>query len=174
MQSHHKFPPLGEPKDLTIVAYGDASHASLPNGASQGGSIVFLMGKDGTCAPISWKSKKLDRVTKSPLASEVSAQADTADSGYLVSSMVKEIFALSSAPNIELRTDSKSLVDHLESTQVIQDARLRVDIARLREMVRLKEIELKWVRGKEQLADCLTKRGASSDLLRENLSTETF
>ena len=57
------------------------------------------------------------------------------------------------------------MIQHLESTRVIQDPRLRVDIARLREMVELGEAEIKWVCGKKQLADCLTKKTASKDHL---------
>ena len=47
--------------------------------ASQGANVVFLTG-DGRAAPVSWKSKNLDQITKSPLASEVMAVADTVDS----------------------------------------------------------------------------------------------
>ena len=49
--------------------------------------------------------------------------------------------------------------------------RLRVDIARLREMVAEGEIIVKWVEGKEQLADALTKRGASTLELLNVLSS---
>ena len=78
------YPCLGEPKRMKVVVYGDGSHASLPSGASQGGSISFLVGENGKAAPISWKSKRLDRITKSPLATEISAIADAADYGHLV------------------------------------------------------------------------------------------
>ena len=162
------FPCLGDVRSLKIVVYGDGSHASLPSGASQGANIVFLTG-GGRSAPITWRSKRLDRVTKSPLATEVSAAADAADQAYLVASMVKEIFCIDRLPTIELLTDSKSLKDHLESTRVISDSRLRVDIARLREMQALGEVQIKWVPGELMLADCMTKKGASTDLLRSVL-----
>ena len=35
---------LGKPCEMSVIAYGDASHASLPSGASHGGVIVFLCG----------------------------------------------------------------------------------------------------------------------------------
>ena len=63
-------PDLGKADDLRILYYSDATHASLPNGASQGAYIVFLSGKNNMVAPIAWQSKKICRVTKSPLASE--------------------------------------------------------------------------------------------------------
>ena len=162
------FPGLGDPSSMKIVTYGDGSHASLPSGASQGASITFITG-NGRAAPVAWKSKKLDRVTKSPLASEIMAAADAADSGFLVASIVHEIFGLKKLPNIELRTDSKSLKEHLETKKVIQDPRLRVDTARLREMTEIGEVEVSWVPTKMMLADALTKRDASAELLRQVL-----
>ena len=158
------FPDLGDPDAIRILTYGDATHASLPSGESQGANIVFVCGNNRV-APISWKSKKLERVTKSPLASEVSAIADSGDYAHLVASMVNEIFQLKKMPKIELRTDSKSLIENMESTRVIQDPRLRVDVARLKQMVKLGEIDVTWVPGELQLADSLTKKGASADQL---------
>ena len=156
-----QYPGLGNVNNIQILAYGDATHASLPTGESQGANIIFMSG-NGKVAPMSWKSKKLERVTKSPLASEVSAVADAADSGYLIAEMTKEIFNLKKRPKIIVFTDSKSLQQHLQSTRTIQDARLRVDIARLKQMMDLEEIEMRWVCSKSQLADSLTKKGSSA------------
>eukprot|EP00794_Sanderia_malayensis_P006738 gene6738-7496_t len=145
------FSGLGQPEQIKVVAYGDGSHNSLPNGNSQGGGKKV--------APISWKSKKLERVTKSPLATEISAVADTAHYAYLVASMLKEIFCLEKSP-VELMTDSKSLKDNLESTKVVEDPRQRVDVARLKQMVKRGGIQVKWISSAMQLADSLPKRGA--------------
>lgn len=68
-------------------------------------------------------------------------------------------------PKIKLRTDSKSLIENMQSTKVIQDPRLRVDVARLKQMVKLGEIDVTWVPSELQLADSLTKKGASADQL---------
>ena len=55
--------------------------------------------------------------------------------------MVQEVFLLSVPPTVECFTDSAQLTDFLETSHVIQDTRLRVDIAsRIREMFELKEI----------------------------------
>ena len=164
------YPCLGYPQNISVAVFGDGSHASLPSGASQGANIVFLVG-GGRSASISWQSKKLDRVTKSPLATEVSAAADAADHGHLVASMVKELYNTDKLPKIELFTDSKSLKEHLETSKVISDPRLRVDVARLREMREIGEVAVQWVKSHQQLADCLTKRGAASDRLRHVLAT---
>ena len=167
------FPPLGDPKLIKIVVYQDASHANLPNGASQGGYLVFLCG-NGRVAPISWTSTKLKRVTKSPLASEASILTDAADAAFLVGRMFQEVFRLKEMPEITSHTDSKSLWDHLTTTKVATDARLRVDVACIREMVKLKELKVNWVYKSKQLADCLTKAGASSTSLLEVLRNGAF
>ena len=164
-----KYPGLGDPAKMKVIVYADGSHGSLPSGASQGGNIVFLEG-NGKSAPISWRSKKIERVTRSPLATEISSVADGADAGHLVASMTKEVFNLSQLPKIELRTDSRSLKEHLETDRVIKDPRLRIDTARLREMRELQELNIVWVPGSEQLADCLTKKAANSDKLKRALS----
>ena len=112
-----------------------------------------------------------DRVTKSPLASEVMSVADAADSGFMVASVIKELYDMEKLPVIELRTDSKSLKEHLGTKKVIQDPHLRIDTARLREMVEIGEVHVTWVPTELMLADCLTKTDASSDLLREVLAS---
>ena len=91
------YPDLGNPELLKVIVYGDATHASLPSGASQGALIVFLCGNE-RAAPITWKSKKLERVTKSPVASETMSLAEAADAGHFVALMTKEIFGLETGP----------------------------------------------------------------------------
>lgn len=73
--------------------------------------------------------------------SEVSAVVDSADYGYLIESMVKELYALEDLPIIKVYTDSKSLKKHLEITRIIADLCCQVDTAHLRETVALREIE---------------------------------
>ena len=55
--------------------------------------------------------------------------------------MTKEIFGLKTAPRVFCKTD-KSLEEHLKSSKVIQDLKLRVDNVSLREMVKSGEIEV--------------------------------
>ena len=166
-----QFPDLGVTKNLSVAVFSDATYASMEDGSSQGGHIVFLKGVDNRVVPIGWQSKRLNRVTKSPLASETLALSEGADAGFLVASLVQEIFNLPSLPLIQCFTDNRSLTDTLVTTRVISDRRLRVDVARLREMVAEKEISVTWIDGKRQVADALTKRGASSASLMEVLNT---
>jgi hypothetical protein len=62
-------------------------------------------------------------------------------------------------------------VDHLESSKIIADLSLRVDMARLQEMVELQDINMIWVDGKQQLADSFTKFGASVTSLMKVLGS---
>ena len=57
----------------------------------------------------------------------------------------------------------------MKSMKMPSDRKLRVDLSRLREMLSRNEITLSWVEGKSQLANSLTKKGASTDLLLETL-----
>ena len=156
------FKKLGNPEDLAVEVYSDATHASLNDGSSQGAFVIFLKGRDGKTVPMSWRSKRIPRVTKSPLASEASALGDAADAGYLIASMTKEVFNLKTAPPIHCKTDSKSLVQTLHTSTSVSDQRLKVDIARLRQMTQSGEITVSWVRGSMQLSDPLTKHTAST------------
>ena len=88
-----------------------------------------------------------------------------------MASLVQEIFNLPSLPSVQCYTDNRSLTDTLVTKRVISDRRLRVDVARLREMVAEEEIRVTWVKDKSQVADALTKRGASSVSLIEVLNS---
>ena len=117
-------------------------------------------------APISWQSKKLDRVTKSPTKS----QSEVADAGFLIAVLLQEVFQLHQVPNVNVKTDNASLVENLHSANIVRDRRLRVDIARIKEMMQRKEISVSWIKGTDQISDCLTKSGASSQSLLDILN----
>ena len=97
-------------------------------------------------------------------------QAEVADTGVLVPKMVEELFCIT-IPPIKCHTDSQSLFDHLATSHVVTDSRICVDIARIKEMVDIAEIVVQWIPKEKQLADSLTKAGASTrrllDVLRK-------
>ena len=102
---------------------------------------MFLFGNN-RAVPITWKSKKSERLTKLPMASETMALAESADAGHFAILMSKEIFGLKTVPKVFCKTDNKSLEEYLKSSKVTQDLRLIVDIASLREKVKLGEIDI--------------------------------
>ena len=70
-------------------------------------------------------------------------------------------------------TDNKSIVDALTSTKQIANCRLRLEVNALNDMIERKEIsKVIWVKSNEQLADCLTKRGVSTDGLKQIISRD--
>ena len=128
-----KFAKLGS--EIHLVAYCDASYGNLPNGCSQVGYIIFLEDKEGNVCPISWSSRKLRRVCRSTLTAETMAMLDTVDAVVWISHIVKEIFGISIPPAL-IRTDNLSLKDSIYSTTAVEEKRLRVEMASLRESVR--------------------------------------
>ena len=89
---------------------------------------------------------------------------DGAEKAYLMSKLLAEILhnKKKSYLTIECRTDNKSLFQAAHTLKTLKDRRLNVEIAIVRQMLEREEIELVWIKAKEQLADVLTKKGASS------------
>jgi hypothetical protein len=162
---------IGKIKDAEIVCYVDASHGNLKGGASQGAHIIFLKGKNGNFSPISWRSKKLKRIAKSSMAAEGQALSDGADESFAVQGFIRELHYSRAELPITIRSDNYNLTQTVYSTNQIADKRLQMDLAIIREMLEKKELaKVEWVPGEMQLADCLTKKGASSRKLMLALS----
>ena len=153
-----------------IVVFCDASYGNLADGSSQGGHIVFMSDETGTCSPINWSSRKLKRVVRSTLAAETLAAVESLDSAYLVGNLFAEIFSETKMREIEIHTDNRSLYDTVRTSNVPEDKRLRIDIAALRETLEKDGVTFKWISGNKQLANALTKKGASKQLLRNVLT----
>ena len=78
----------------------------------------------------------------------------------------------SSCPmDVKCFVDNKSLVESLYSSKHVEDRRLRLDMAVIRDMLDRGELHrVSWVDTASQLADCLTKRGASTQRLRDAIA----
>ena len=161
---------------LKIVVYSDASYANLPNGGSQGGHIVFLTDDSNNCCPLAWNSTKIKRVVRSTLAAETLAFVDGLETAYLMAKTIGELISGEKETILPIycMTDNKSLFDAVHTLKTINDKRLRIEMAMIREMVEKNEIKIKWIKSEEQLADVLTKNGASSDTLCRVINTGHF
>ena len=159
----------GSPYDFKIIAYNDSSLGNLNDGGSQGGFIIYLVDEDNICSPIMWRSKKLRRVVKSAMAAETLIQVDSAETSYWLATLLSEmLYGQSNYQNkiIECNTDNHQLYDSVLSIRPVQDKRLRIEISISREMLNKKEInKINWIEKHFQIANCLTKSGASSKLL---------
>ena len=157
-----RFNKLSSP--LHLVAYCDASYANLPNGASQGGMILFLAGNKGNHSPISWSSRKLRRVCRSTITAETMSMLDAIDASIWISHIINE-FNDSQLGTTIIKTDNMSLTEAVHSTTAVEEKRLRVEIASIRESIRDDLVEVQWLRKEDQLADVLTKQGADASRL---------
>jgi len=168
-----QFQYLGE-KDLEIVVFSDSSLGNLPDGGTQGGHLILLVGENGRFSPISWHSKRVRRVVRSTLAGETLAMADGIDTAIFLATLYAELTTGCPQPTvlpIVCVTDCHSLFDAVKSTKFVTDKRLRLEISSIKELIQCKQVgQILWSRTKEQLADCLTKKGASAFLLLKTLS----
>jgi hypothetical protein len=144
-----------------VTAHTDASFNNHDNGASQGGQIIFISDSQNNCCPISWRSNKVRRVARSTLAAETLSFADGMDTAQYVRQLAEEIQLMSGQSTTRKITDSRSLFDAANTTSLITDRRLRVELSAIRESKEKGEIQIVWTSGDKQLADCLTKKGAS-------------
>ena len=149
-----------------IVSFTDASFANLANRASQGGNIIFLVDSSGLYCPITWRSHRLKRVVSSTLAAECLAAVEASETCSLLQTVISEILDIK--PNINLLTDSKSLVDTAHSTTSVENKRLQIEVSVLRDTIHRGELnEFRWISTYLNLANPLTKAGANTkDLSR--------
>ena len=171
-RDHQKilFPKMQSLDQCELECYSDASFGNLSDGGSQGAFIIFLKDRNGKRCPILWQSRKVRRVVKSTLSAETMALLDCAEAAVYIGYIFSEVSGCHPL-QVNCFVDNKSLVDALYSTHQIEDRRLRIDMAVLRGMLESKEVRhVHWVASAQQLADCLTKRGASTVQLREAVS----
>ena len=170
-----RIPDVGPISESSLYVYSDSSFANLDEDCgSQGGFIIFLVGQNGNAAPLIWTSHKLKRVVKSPKAAETLALQDGAEYAIFLKSILAEMYNLDheKIPVICI-TDNESLHSSIHSTTTVADKRLLIDICCLRGMLTRKEVtEVQLTSSHHQLADCLTKSTASSDLLRRVIAGE--
>lgn len=149
---------------LKIVTFTDASLANLNDGAgSTQGAVIWVMDSTGKCCPLWWYSKKIKRVVRSTLAAEALSLQEGLESSYYFRHLVEELLGLEKGTiPIYAFVDNKSVIESVYSTKLVDDKRLRIDIAAPAESVELGEVkQILWCSGKTQLANCLTKAGAS-------------
>ena len=105
---------------------------------------------------------------RSTITAETMATLDAIDVCAWLFHMFREVFDVEIRPTV-IRTDNKSAYQAINSTTAVEEKRLRVDIAAIRECVRNNEVSIEWVSKENQLADVLTKQGADSTKLMKVL-----
>jgi len=171
------FPDLGPVDCWRLVCYSDASHANLCEGTSSCiGYVIFILGSNNRCCPLTWKSGKARRVVKSTIAAEAMALLDGIDEALYLKKVLFQIMSLSSKqlPVIGI-VDHKGLWEAVRSTKLVEDRRLRIEIASVKESLQRGEImEIRLCSSGDMLADCLTKKGADGRKLLAVLQSGTL
>ena len=158
--------------EMCLSVYTDAALGNLSDGVSSTcGIIVLLTSSTGVC-PLSWRANKIKRVVRSTLAAETLAMQEGVDEAIYLQHLMSEVMPQEEIP-IDIYVDNRSLIDAITSTKLVADRRLRIDIASLKQTLE-KVRKVLWVPGQEQLADCLTKKGAYSDDLMEDFRSENM
>jgi hypothetical protein len=166
-----RFPAMGRYEEWRLIVFTDASLANLEGCGSVGGRVCFLVNSQGDACPLSWSSAKIKRVVRSTLSAEMLSLQEGIEDAIYLRGIVTELFGKpeKSLPIIAY-VDNKSVTQALSSTKLVDDKRLRIDIASIKQCMERSEISaVKWVQGDEQLANCLTKRGASGYQLMQVL-----
>ena len=144
---------------------------------SVGGQVVMLVNENKQLACVlNWRSKKLVRKVVSSLAGEALAMVAMIGEIVYNKSILVQIFgdSLQTIPVI-IFTDCKNLYDAVYSTCLVDDAWLIPDISIIQEALEQKTVtSLRRVAGKDMLADCLTKAGASAEQLMHVLQTGQY
>ena len=184
-------------KDVRFVAFSDASFASKSKPESHAGMIILATHKDITqnkscvISPLSWGTKKIQRIVTSTLSAETSALSTSLDQltwirlywAWLLDSKIhwqkpEKITDLPPAISIPTYkanhqdiaiTDCKSLFDLTTRTAIPNCQEFRTQLlARSIKDILDEGIKLHWVHSGAQLADALTKM-MEAHFLRETL-----
>ena len=167
-ESFIKVRGLGEHSDWFIEAYTDASHGNLNNGAASSGAVVIFLRSGDVAVPLLWYVNKVKRVCSSSTEAETLTLSSGVDQAIYIREVLEELLGLDERQmKVKVVVDSRDTYDTIHSTVASDNRRLRSEIARIKENLNMGEItSLSWKPGKEMVADCLTKRTASSaDLL---------
>lgn len=156
-------------KSLRIIEFSDSSFANNRELSSQLGHIVFLGDSSNAVIPLSFKSYKARRITRSAMSGEVIAFSDMFDIAIALRQDLERM--LNNAVPFHLLTDSKSLFDVISKGFRTSEKRMMLDIGAAREAFRDKIIsDIGFVRSHLNIADGLTKPMCQS-LLRDTIST---
>ena len=138
---------------------------------------ALLEGMAALVTLVSWKSHRVKRVVTSASASEAMGLSEAIKQGDCVRALWSEVVLglnlrewreQENVPPLISVTDSKGNYDHLrnETVGTSEDRRSAIDLAIIREDLSRPQTFLRWVDGKAQVADALTKLHGDGDLLR--------
>ena len=169
------FPNLGSFSNWRILVLSDAAFANLSDSVSSaGGYIIFIVGDEHRCLPVCWKANKIKRKVNSTLAAECLALKNAVDHALFLRNLLKDMLNISYLLPIEAWTDNRNTYVSVKTITQVDDKRLRIDIACIKDCITNDNLSVNWCPGNEMLANCLTKRGCSADDLLYLVSLGCF
>lgn len=158
------------PLDLAtakLMVFTDGSFANNEDMSSQIGFLMTLVNETRerdqfrvTGSIVHYTSVKCKRVTRSVLASEVYGMMTGFDIAIAASDTIRKVTKQLGLPNIPvvICTDSRSLYECLIRLGSTDEKRLMIDVMALRESYVRREVqEFRWINGKDNPADAMTK-----------------
>ena len=152
-------------KQVELLLFSAASFGNLSDDGSQGGYAIFLRGENGKINPVTWQSKRIRRVARSTLASEALALVDGVDCIISIAMLFNEILYDKCSTNgipIKCYIDNNDLYQAIYSNKQVSEKRLRTELNCLKQQLQRGELTaVQWIPTNEQIANVLTKHGAS-------------
>ena len=94
------------------------------------------------------------------MAAETLSLQEGLETGYYYREMLEDILGLEQNVKSEAFVDNRSVIEAILFTRLVENKRLRIDIAAIKESVQLLEVNrIKGVPGHLQLASSMTKQG---------------
>ena len=155
---------LGPTDQWKIIAFSDSSWSRTKEFESIHGNITALYGSNNNCNLLDWQAVKADPPSSSAMAVEADGCIVTLGKIQMIQYLMKEVLNLPQV-TANMYNDSKSLFDCVDSTSVIKDKRMYVNVAGLRSMKTKNSVQLQWIQGDMMAADALTKHSAPKEHL---------
>ena len=164
--SSMKVPRLGNLKNWVIVGHGDAGIKSMPDKhTSVRGQVVMICDRlTNKACTILWRARKIKRKVNSSLAGEALATLDTIGEVVYLKSVLEKIFGTQARKiPVIITTDSQNVHAAVYSTSLVEEAWSITDVAAIKDAMEDKHVDvLLKVDSVDQVANCLTKRGAGA------------
>ena len=160
-----RYSKIGNINDLKISVFTYASFA--------GSYLIFLstgfkLNRETPCCPLSWQSIKIKRkVTSTREAETLAVREGLEEALVILSKMTGILNKKKEQIKIEAFVDNDDTYKAIYSTKQTVKGRMMIDMGVIKDLVESKEVEqISWISKDYQLADSLTKQGASTkDLL---------
>ena len=183
-----------DPYEAVVVHLADSGHANgtpekdnIMKYRSVGGYFLMLAnpgilkGESVRANVLAYQSTQTKRVCRSTLAAEAAHLAEAVEHGdWLIVVLAEALYGQIDLKNwekiVEERkrvyvTDARSVYDYLgrDSTSTSSDRRMALEGALLRETVRRRNAEVRWIDGEQNMSNILTKAKADMGVLFEYL-----